>query len=192
MLAIGERAPDALLDARVEDPDGAKIRLGDAWAGAPSLTLFLRHFGCAACRARVEGVTSRLPELEALGVATFLVGCGTAAQAKAFHTRRNLDVVDVTLLTDPTLAAQRAAGLLRSAWGAFGVVPVLRSGKLLLEGHPTRLPEGDTSQQGGTLLLDRRATVRFYHRSARLGDDAPLADVLDVALAMSGEGSLLP
>jgi peroxiredoxin len=192
VLEVGERVPRALDDATVLDAHGTSQRLGDAWGEAPTLTVFVRHFGCAACAAHVDELSRRVPELTSLGVASFVVGCGTPEQAARFVRRLGLDVVDLTVLTDPTLAAQRAAGLTRSGWGAWGIVPIARSAALWLEGFATHLPQGDTSQQGGTLLLDRRRTVRFFHASRRLGDNASTSDVMEVALAMSGEHSLLP
>ncbi|MHB1847198.1 MAG: hypothetical protein ACYCWW_20435 [Deltaproteobacteria bacterium] len=35
----------ALADARVLDAEGNEVRLGDAWAKAPVVLAFLRHFG---------------------------------------------------------------------------------------------------------------------------------------------------
>ncbi|MCA9584154.1 MAG: redoxin domain-containing protein [Myxococcales bacterium] len=192
MLRVGERVPDALLDAHVVDARGTSQRLADWWGDARTLTLFVRHFGCAGCAVHVHEAAGRLPELSDLGVATFVVGCGTPAHAARFVDRMALEGIGLTVLTDPSLAAQRAAGLTRSGWGAWGVVPIVRSARLWLEGFPTHLPAGDTSQQGGTLLLDRRRSVRFFHASARLGDNASMSDVMEAALAMAGEHSLLP
>ena len=35
----------ALADQVLIDPDGGEHRLGDRWAQAPAVVLFLRHFG---------------------------------------------------------------------------------------------------------------------------------------------------
>jgi hypothetical protein len=41
MIAVGDRAPDAVFARR----DGGPVRLSDLWRERPAILLFLRHFG---------------------------------------------------------------------------------------------------------------------------------------------------
>ena len=43
--------------------------------------------------------------------------------------------------------------------------------------------DGDIAQQGGTLYVTRAGVLAYLHRSRRIGDNARVVDVVDVALA---------
>ena len=71
-MRLGEPVPAALRNAWVHGLDGVHT-LGDLIRG-PTLLVFLRHFGRMHGARQVDGILSRLPELERLGVAVVLAG----------------------------------------------------------------------------------------------------------------------
>ncbi|MBP8809633.1 MAG: AhpC/TSA family protein [Kofleriaceae bacterium] len=182
-LPIGQPAPAALAAAVVTRADGTPLTLGAAWAERDLVLVFVRHFACAGCSQHVAALRPRLDEVAALGAAVVIVGSGNPTQLAAFTTRERLAHPAVTCATDPTLAAYRAAGLSRSAWGTLGPIALGQLVAALARGHVNGRPQGDLYQQGGTLVLARGGVVLAYHRAAHLGEHLPVVDVVDVLLA---------
>jgi len=190
-MDVGGQVPDALADAEVVAADGARVRLGSLWADHDALLVFVRQFGCAGCSEHVTELKPRLPELDALGVETAIVGSGTREQMIGFVDR--LALHDVRVLTDPTLASFAAAGLERSLWGTVGPVALVKLARAVGRGHRNSMPpEGDFSQQGGTLLVRKGGELALYDRSSHLGDHAPLVDVVEAAMRLRASESMLP
>lgn len=125
---------------------------------------------------------ARVPELESLGVNVVLVGNGPPAALAAFVRDMNLEGRRVTVVTDPSLAAYRAAGLRRPRLHAlWGIVDTLRA---LGAGYWQRRRAGDAMQLGGALLVDETGRVVYHHRSQRAGDLADPSDVVQAALTL--------
>ena len=178
-----ETVPEALAQAPVLDSAGEARPLGDAWAGADAIVIFVRHFACAACSEHLAELRPRLVELAALGVRVIVVGNGTSDQLAAFVDAQQLAGYPVEVVTDPALAAYRAAGLDRSWLGTVGPRALAALGLLALRGHSNGRVCGDRWQQGGTFYIRRGGELAFVHRSARIGDHAPVAEVVELALA---------
>jgi peroxiredoxin len=192
-LPVYHRGVDTarLGEVQVENAAGERIRLGSYWKDADALLVFVRHFGCAGCSEHVTELSARLPELATLGLRVVIVGCGDKESIAGFVERHRLADHDVEVVTDATLEAQRLAGLVRSAWSAFGPRALWGFFGLLLRGYSHRAPDGDVYQQGGTLLVQKGGVVVFADRARALGDHAPLVDVVDVALALRAKGATL-
>lgn len=182
-LAIGEAIPSALADASVLDGAGRARPLGAAWRERDALVVFVRHFACAGCAEHIAALRPRLGELAALATGVTLVGNGSAAQLAAFVEREQLAGYAIDAVTDPTLAAYRAAGFARSRATLFGPRNLASLVGLLAKGYANGATEGDLAQQGGTLYVRRGGELAFLHRSARVGDRARLVDVVAIALA---------
>jgi peroxiredoxin len=184
VIAVGEAAPRALADAVVLDRASREKKLGAFWTDAPAILLFLRHFGCIGCAQQVTELSPRLDELQAAGVRTVLVGNGAPEMIDAFVERHALGDKKCEIVTDPSLAAFRAAGLVRSAWSTIGFRAIVDAARALAEGHRQPRIEGDRWQQGGALLCDAGGRVVLYHRNVSIGDHVPAADLVDAALAL--------
>lgn len=192
-MDVGRQVPDTLADAEVVAADGARVRLGSLWDDADALVVFVRQFGCAGCSEHVAELMPRLGELDALGVRTAIVGSGSPEQMLGFVDRLALHDTRVRVFTDPSLASFRAAGLERSLWGTVGPVALLQLARAVTRGHRNSLPpEGDFSQQGGTLLVKKGGEIALYDRQAHLGDHAPLVDVVEAAMRLRASESILP
>jgi peroxiredoxin len=189
---VNQRVPGALGTARVLERDGREVALESLWKERDALVVFVRHFACAGCSEHVTELGARLGELDALGVRTVLVGCGDPAHIDGFIERQRLGDKKVEVYTDPSLEAFRRAGLERSRWGTFGPVAITQLLRAMINGHSNGSPQGDRTQQGGTLLVDKDGIVRFYDRGESIGDHAPVVEVVDAALVLRATGSVLP
>jgi hypothetical protein len=115
-------------------------------------------------------------------VSTVLVGNGPPAALGPFVREMGLDNRRVTVVTDPSLAAFRAAGLARPrlhGWRAV-VETVLAVGA----GYRLRRLAGDLRQLGGAILVDEAGRVLYRHRSRSPGDLADPSDIVQAALAL--------
>ena len=175
----------ALADAVVLDRAGQGRPLGSLWEKQPCVVVMLRHFGCIGCDVTVTELAPRLAELRAAGARTVLVGNGSPGAIDGFVERHGLADKAVDVFTDPTLAAFRAAGLVRSAWATFGVRAAIDYVRAIAAGFVPRKTEGDVLQQGGALVVDAGGRVVFHHVATHLGDHADGSDLVDAALGLA-------
>ncbi len=188
-VSTGRPAPDRLADARVKDRDGDTSRLGERWASGPALLVFLRHFGCVACSEHVTLLMPRLAELRALGVGVTFVGSGDPQYVEGFVERNGIvpDLADV--VTDPSLQAHSAAGMVRGRWQTFGPRAIRNFVRAVLAGNEHGSPQGDSLQQGGVILVAGDGTVEFAHADAALGDHAVTNDVVQAVMRLAATGA---
>jgi hypothetical protein len=186
-VTVGARVPDDASGAHVLDASGAPVKVGSFWEHDPCLLLLLRHFGCVSCAEQVRELAPRLFELSRAGVRTVLVGSGSVEQRAAFVARNALGGAPALLVTDPSLGLSRALGLVRSAWATVGPRALLETARAMAAGHPHRAAEGDRTQQGGALLIDRVGVVRLFHRNRSVGDHPPASDLVLAALRLALE-----
>ena len=180
---MGKQVPKELAEASVLDADGQTRPLGELWADRDVVVIFVRHFGCAGCSEHVAELRPRLEELAALGAGAVLVGNGSPEQLAAFREREKLEGHALETFTDPTLAAYKAAGMERSMAGTIGPRALGNLAALAVRGYVNGRTRGDLSQQGGTLYVRRGGELAFHHASARVGDHARVAQVVQIALA---------
>ena len=181
----GRAAPPSLADSVVLDRTGQGRRLGSFWEEQPCVLVWLRHFGCIGCDVTVTELAPRLPELDAAGARTVLVGNGAPAAIDAFVERHALADKSVGVFTDPSLAAFGAAGLVRSAWATFGPRAVADYVRAMGAGFVPRRRAGDVLQQGGALVVDAGGRVVLHRVSKSLGDHADASDLVDAALGLA-------
>ncbi|MFN0245706.1 MAG: AhpC/TSA family protein [Kofleriaceae bacterium] len=186
-MVVGQPVPPNLGAARVVTAANKVRSLGESWAERDAVVIFVRHFACAGCSAHVADLRPRLEEIAGLEVTCVLVGNGTPDQLAGFTEREKLDGYPIELVTDPSRAAYLAADLERSWIGTTGPRAAANFVGLLARGYRNGRPQGDLNQQGGTLYVTREGVLGFYHHSARLGDNASVTDVVDIALARAVE-----
>jgi peroxiredoxin len=181
-----------LLNAALLTTSDTETTLGDLVRGKISLVLFVRQFACAGCSEQVAALLQNMSTLQTLGVEVVIVGCGTREHARAFDERVGATDRGVGLLTDPTLRAQRAAGLTRTFLGVNGPRALFGLARAMLRGHSNGWGGGDFYQQGGVMLLDsrvvdheaRRETRVLYKKAQeRLGDLVDIGDLVAIVLA---------
>ncbi|HEX3345524.1 MAG TPA: peroxiredoxin-like family protein, partial [Polyangiaceae bacterium] len=106
-----------------------------------------------------------------------------------FVERHGLADKPAEVLTDPSLAAFRAAGLLRSAWATFGPRAVVDYVRAMGAGFVPRKAAGDLLQQGGALVVDASGRVVFRHAATSLADHADGSDLVDAALGLAARAN---
>jgi peroxiredoxin len=180
MVRAGQAVPQALADAEVLDRQGAPLRLGTLWEGAPALLVFLRHFACIACTEHVAALTPHLPELEQMGIDVVFIGNGAPNFIDGFVERNGLKQ-DSTVYTDPSLGVFRMVGLEHSRRSTFGPRALYNAGRAALRGFRQSAIEGDPLQQGGVVVVARGGRVAYVHRDRTLGDHAPMPEVMNAA-----------
>jgi hypothetical protein len=116
-------------------------------------------------------------DLAARGVAVVFVGNGALRWARAFDEEFALTAAGAMVVTDPTRASYRAAGLARSMWRTLGPRALASSLRMRVRGFRQVGLHGDPWQQGGTLVVARGGHVVYRHANAHTGDHAPVADV---------------
>lgn len=188
-LELGRELPKELRDALVRDASGREQRLGDLAAGRTTLFVFLRHFGCIGCSRQVDVLVPSMGELRDLGVAVVLVGNGEPAHIPAFVERQRLAGYPVTIVTDPTLRAHRAAGLARSVWATIGPRALVADVRAWVGGYAGAGRQGDAFQQGGVLLVGAGGTLLFESASTSAPEPVPAAVILDAALRHVADAS---
>ncbi|MCB9743849.1 MAG: AhpC/TSA family protein [Alphaproteobacteria bacterium] len=189
-LEMNATAPAALAEALVIPREGAPLPLGALWGEGPSLTVFLRHFGCVGCNMNVSDLAPRLHELDRLGVRVVLLGNGERAHLEGFIERFKLEGKPASVATDPSLGSFALAGMIRSRWVSAGPPGIWDRLYGLSQGYANGLLagqapiQGDNTQQGGALLLDAERRVVYLHRNPRISGFARATDILDAALRM--------
>jgi peroxiredoxin len=191
-MRVGSPIPQPVADAHVFDARGSDVVLGTFWSTKPCLLVLLRHFGCIGCSEQVTELAPRLDEIARAGVRTVLVGNGSPEQLAAFIERNALQGAACDAVTDPSLVVYASLGLRRSVWATFGPRALVDAARALAAGHANRRVEGDATQQGGVVLVDRAGTVRFLHENQSLGDHARASDVVEAVLRLEIESSDAP
>ena len=119
-----------------------------------------------------------------MGIRTVLIGNGPPASIEDFIERFLLVAKPVTVVTDPQLESFRAAGLVRSWWATIGPRALWDFARETGRGHLNRRVDGDARQQGGTLLVDNKGQLVWYHRNESMGGYPSTVDVVDAALRL--------
>lgn len=183
-LEIGKVLPRELCDVEVLDHDGVRTRLGDLLRG-PTLLVFLRHFGCVGCSMQVDALAPHLGELAEMGVHTVLVGNGEPEHIAAFVARHRLEDRPATIVTEPTLAAYRAAGFERSLGATVGPRALWNELTAIARGYFPRRHEGDALQQGGALLVDESRRLIYLERTRAATVPVSVPELVDAAFELT-------
>jgi len=130
----------------------------------------------------VDGIAARLPELEALGVSVVLIGSDPPTALASFVRDMALARRGVTVVTDPSLAAFKAAELRRPLF--HGVRAVAEAIRELAAGYAPGRVIGDAQQLGGAILVDQSGRVVYHRRARSPGDLIDSSDIVQAALAL--------
>jgi hypothetical protein len=137
--------------------------------------VWVRHFGCIACRAHVAELRPHLAAIRSVGELA-IVGNGTVAEAHRFRELMDLDAVRV--FSDEALVSYRLAGLRRGWWYMLRPSALWKHLRLRLRGERNKGLRGDLIQQGGTFVIAPSGDLLYRHISRAWGDHATAADVL--------------
>jgi AhpC/TSA antioxidant enzyme len=165
--------------ANVLGLDGVPIRVRDIWRDGPTVTAFLRHYGCLFCLQFVHDVTVAAPEIIARGARLLLIGNGSVEQAKHFFQERGLPRVGCVVTTDPARESYAAAELQRGYTRTFLDKGARKAFMRAREqGHHITGLFGDLTQLGGLMVTRPPAQLVYFHRSQFAGDHPNLQEVI--------------
>lgn len=143
------------------------------------LLVFVRHFGCVGCTMQMRALAPRLEEFHTLGIPTVVVGNGEAKYIQGFIERFQLQNKPIQIVTDPSLTIFKIAKFKRSFWATYGPLALWDYVKGFVAGVLQKTFEGDLTQQGGTILLNKSQEVVYYHQNQHVTDLSNLSDVVD-------------
>src|SRR5437867_614158 len=101
ILEPGMAAPAA----QVYDTGGGSIDLASFWRAQPTLIFFLRHAGCALCRAHLHAIRDAHAEFQRRGAAVLAI---TFADALGAAQLKRAQRLPFAVLADPSRHAYRA------------------------------------------------------------------------------------
>lgn len=150
-------------DLLLTTSEGAPLRLASLWQERPALLFFLRHFGCAICRAELFRLRERGADFQARNAAVAVIVPADAIAAARFGQQYRLPF---PLLADPLRRAYRSFGLhegrLLEAIGPAATVRQLREALrgnmpyIGLNGAPLR-------QLGGVVIVGQTGVIHLLH-----------------------------
>jgi peroxiredoxin len=178
--ALGGTSPANILqlaEAPVLDENGVAVKLGRLWQAQTTIFVFLRHFGCIACRGHAVDVWANRDKYQAHGAKIIFIGNGNPQFIKMF--KEDLNLEGAAVYTDPTLASFRAAGFKRGFLAALGPQAIANALKLYAQGHrqvAVGKASGDLWQLGGIVVVKPGGHVAYHYISEALGDFPPHQD----------------
>jgi peroxiredoxin len=115
-------------------------------------------------------------ELEARKTRVALISFGTTELAQAWVAETN---ASFRFLLDPERKAYQAFGLDQSMRRSWGIKVWLEYTRLMVKGRKWRGIQGDSSQLGGDIIVDREGIIRMAYRSQDPTDRPPVSDILE-------------
>jgi hypothetical protein len=171
-----DRASVEFGNVEVLDDEGRPHRLREAWAARPCALVFVRHFGCIACRGQVAQLRPYIREIRDAGGDLVVVGTGGSPFAKAF--RQDLGIPDVEVYIDSARRAYDLAGFRRSLSSLLHPRAIWNYLRAFVSGHRYKGMQGDALQQGGVLVTAPDDAIAFRYVSKVSGDHPEAQQIL--------------
>lgn len=93
---------------KVLDLHGGEVLLSSFWKNHPAILVFIRHFGCSACRGHAFDVWSQKEVYQKNGARIIFIGNGPPLMIEQF--KSDLQITDAPLYVDPSLEAFKTLG----------------------------------------------------------------------------------
>jgi hypothetical protein len=158
--------------AVVFDSEGKPTPVNHFWKTNTAVLVFLRHFGCAACRSHAFDIWSHRENLQKTGAQIVFIGNGTPNFIEGF--RKEMGLVDAKIFTDPSLRAFRLGGFNLSLLQLVKPESAVNLGKLVIQGfrngNPLKAGQGSNRQMGGVIVVNPQNQVTYHYVSEALGD----------------------
>jgi len=169
---------EGLIASKVLDEKGTEVQLSSLFDSSV-LLVFVRHFGCVGCTMQMQALAPRLEEFNLLGLSTIVIGNGAPNFIEGFIERFQLQNKPIQIVTDPSLAIFKKANFKRSLWATYGPLALWDYVKSFTKGVLQKTFEGDLTQQGGAILLNKSKELVYYHQNKHVTDLSNLSDVVD-------------
>lgn len=161
----------ALNRISVLDENNTKILVSSFWKNNPVVIVFLRHFGCIACRAHVDQIWKNKKKFDQTKTNIIFVGNGSPNMIKLF--KEDLGLLDAPIFTDPTLEIFDACGFNRGLNFLLTPMSAVKMAKLYWEGYSQGKQSKETgahTQMGGIAVFKPPGLLTYHFVSAYLGD----------------------
>lgn len=161
-LATGNLESEASLDDVLRSvEDQYHSTLYEISNSAPTLVVFLRHFGCCFCKEALSDIHDCVSALQASGVKIVLVHM--AEEDEAATLLASYGLADLSRVSSPDQSLYRTFGLRRGTADKILAPKVIsRALEALLHGHLIGRFQGDTMQLPGAFLIHRGRILRSF------------------------------
>lgn len=159
---------------------GDKIVASSLWKSQSVVLVFLRHFGCIACRAQVDQILKNRAVLEKNGTKIIFVGNGSPNMIESF--KEDLKLKDAVVFTDPTLEIFDACGFNRGLKYLVNAKTLLQGIKLYNEGYTQgeqKKENGSHIQMGGIIAVKPPGIVTYHFASEYLGHFGDVGEIAE-------------
>ena len=160
----------ALNRLKVFDEENREVLFSSFWKNRPATIIFVRHFGCIACRAHVDQIWNKKKDILKTSNLLF-IGNGKPEIIKIF--KEDIKASTAPIFTDPTLQAFDACGLKRSPLNLIDPRGAKRMYDLVNEGYNQGTADKRTgfhTQMGGVVVFRPPGIVAYHFISDYLGD----------------------
>lgn len=154
----------------VLDPHGAEVALASFWKNSPAILVFVRHFGCPACRAHAFDVWTHREKYQKTGAKIYFIGNGQSAMIDQF--KIDLKIKDAPIYVDPTLESFRAMGFkkVKDPYAGDGMKFINKAMQRGFTEGDYGNAAGDGTQLGGIVAIKPGNQITFHYISQLPGD----------------------
>jgi len=150
--------------------NGDKIYASSLWQSQSVVLVFLRHFGCIACRAQISQIMNNKQQLEKNGAKIIFIGNGSPSMIKIF--KEDLKIPNALIFTDPSLEIFDACGFNRGIKHLVNIKTIVEGFKMHKEGFSQgeqKRDNGSHLQLGGIIAIKPPGVVTYHFASEYLG-----------------------
>jgi peroxiredoxin len=164
--------PEKFPFALVQDEQERKMAVSCFWQNQTAVLVFLRHFGCIACRSHSQDVWANRSKLEKNNAKVIFIGNGHASKISEF--RETFGLTGAPIFTDPTLSVFQTGGFNHGISYLANLTSVKNIAKLSQQGHSNGSPfaagTGSNRQMGGIIVVQPGFRINYQYISEALGD----------------------
>ncbi len=144
--------------------------LSELWQSSPVVIVFVRHFGCISSRSHIDLVWSNREQIRKSG--SQIVFIGSAAPHVIPEFKKEFNLIDVPIYTDPTLETFKATGLIHTDTNSLDAKSLSMIKELERKGYSLKIIEndGDDTQLGGVIAIKPPGLVTYHFVSKFIGD----------------------
>lgn len=160
----------ALQRLNVLNEEGEKVPFRNFLQEKKIIVIFIRHFGCIACRAHVDQIWNKKDEL--LKSNSRIIFIGNGKPHIIGHFKEIIGAQDAEIYTDPDLNTFDACGMHRGILNLanFKTVSAMRALKNKGYSQGSFKDSGSHRQMGGIVIFKSPGKVIYHFASEYLGD----------------------
>jgi hypothetical protein len=153
------------------DEHNHQFPISNLWKKNTAIIVFVRHFGCVACRAHVDQLWTMKNDLEATGGLISFIGNGEPEIIREF--RGEMNIYSAPIYTDPSLKTFDASGMYRSIANLLHPGSLKEFVGLHAKGYRqgnSKKENGFHTQMGGVMVIRPEGSVTYHFCSKYLGN----------------------